>query len=113
MIDVSNERRLPIHLRLGLAWCRLNMYEWDDIVGPKPPNWDNLPTTSKEPLFGKKKPSKSEYVKKPMEKIKHMIGTQTTTLCWWVFVLKKPPTDFLQWYLKEFGYPFKNSPNRL
>ena len=32
--DVQNDRELCD--RLGLAWVRLNKYEWDDIFGYKP-----------------------------------------------------------------------------
>ena len=113
MLKIPNEDRLPLHLRLGLAWCRLNMYEWDTLVGPRPPDWDNLPTISKKPLFGNRKPSKHDYVREPMQRILFMIGRHTSLLCWWVFVLKRSPTDFLQWRLEEFGYPFKNGPTRL
>ena len=27
--------------RLGLAYCRLNCWEWDNIIGPKPEGFDN------------------------------------------------------------------------
>lgn len=113
MIDVPNEEHLPYHLRLGLAYCRLNCYEWDDIVGPKPSNWESLPTVSKRSLFGNKKPSKHDYLKGPMQKILRLVGRHTISLCWWRFVLKRNATDFLQWHLEEFGYPFKDGPNRL
>ena len=29
--------------RLGLAYCRLNDWKWDEFIGPKPDGFDKLP----------------------------------------------------------------------
>ena len=43
-----NETELSSVDRLGLAYCRLNRYEWDNILGEKPANFDDLPKTKQK-----------------------------------------------------------------
>ena len=100
-IIVPKESELPLRFRLGLAWCRLNTYEWDDILGPKPPGFDDLPSVSTKSFFKKKQPSKQDYTRKPMAAIVSVIGKATVSHCWWLFVLKKTSAEWFRWYFHD------------
>ena len=39
-LNEEQEKKLNYVDRLGLAYCRLNSWEWDDAVGPKPEGFD-------------------------------------------------------------------------
>lgn len=103
-ISESEEQSLNLTDRLGLAWCRLNCWEWDDILGPKPPNFDDLPDYARKdglPLLGKKIDSKHDIIAPAVKKIIDIIGIANTSRCWWRFVLKKSEREWLRWYLND------------
>ena len=98
-IDESKLNRID---RLGLAYCRLNCYQWDDLVGPKPEGFDDLPrSASRHMPWQKKKPSKSDYIRPAIEGIKSIIGEANASRCWWLFVLGKTEEEWFRWYVTE------------
>ena len=68
--------------RLGLAYCRLNSYEWDPILGEEPPSASN-----------------SFYYRK-MNAIKDLIGDENASRCWWLFELRKTEEEWRAWYYR-------------
>lgn len=69
--------------RLGLAYCRLNRWEWDEILGPKPEGFDELPNWwEKRWPWEKWKPSKDDYIGLPMQRIRSLIGEVNISRCW-------------------------------
>ena len=73
--DGIDEGHLNRTERLGLAYCRLNSFEWDPILGEKPDGFDNLPNYTEKrrlPLF-KRKPSKCDFVAPAIMAIKSII----------------------------------------
>lgn len=103
-IDESELNRVD---RLGLAYCRISSYGWDDILGDKPPLYDNLPNYVPEPRvpFLKRKPSKHQYIWPAARAIRSIIGEANISRCWWKFVLGKSEDDWFHWYVGQEG-PF-------
>ena len=99
-VDESKLSRMD---RLGLAYCRLLNYEWDDIAGPKPVGFDALPNFHVKRRharkFGK---SKSDYIKGPIMAMEHILGEANCSRYWWRFVLGKTEDEWFHWYLGSF-----------
>lgn len=107
-----DEANLSMVDRLGLAYCRLISGEWDNILGPKPSDFDSLPRFSdnKRRLFFKPKKSprsKHSLTWPAAQAIESIIGKANTSRCWWKFELLRTEAEWLRWYLTE-GYS-KNS----
>lgn len=101
-VDNSADRMSDPRLidRLGLAYWRLNRYEWDDILGPKPEGFDELPNLWKKRWpWQKKKPCKHDYISRPMRAIETIIGEANISRCWWAYELGKDFDEWLKWYL--------------
>ena len=67
----ADESKLDWVDRLGLAYCRLNRWEWDEsLLGPKPdPHEDE------------------NYRSRVMIRIETIIGYANVSRCWWVYEL--------------------------
>ena len=91
--------------RLGLAYCRLNRFEWDEILGPKPDGFDDLPAyppkRKHSTRHGSQPISKSDYVEAAIWAIRSIIGEANCSRCVWVLGLGKTEAEWLQWYLNE------------
>ena len=86
--------------RLGLAYWRLSRWEWDELLGSKPEGFDELPNVwYKRWPWEKRKPSKEDYVRRPMRAIVAIIGEANVSRCWWAFELGKDFDEWLHWYL--------------
>lgn len=100
-----DETKLNTIDRLGLAYCRLNSYEWDDICGKKPKDFDGLPDTGYETRRGvwrlTTKRSKCDYILPLIALINHIIGEENTSRCWWKFVRGKTETEWFQWWMEN------------
>lgn len=79
-----DESQLSIVDRLGLAYCRLNSYEWDEILGEPPA------------VYG----HKVLYAK--MMAIEEIIGKANTSRCWWKFSIGKTEEEWREWYYKRY-----------
>lgn len=76
-------RKLTFAERLGLAWCKLNMGEWDkDILGAFPDGW----------------PDRDCVLRNAQEGIEKIIGEAKVSECWHVFVLGKTKEEWIKWY---------------
>ena len=86
--------------RLGLAFCRLNSWRWDELIGPKPEGFDELPNYDPKQgwLFHKKIRTKSDYIDPAIAGIESMIGSANTSRCWWKFVLGETEEAWFRWY---------------
>ena len=82
--------------RLGLAHCRLNGWEWDEIVGPKPEGFDEMPLS----IPGKKwaPGTRSYYIGPARTGIENIIGEANTSRCHWIFNLRRTEEEWLRWY---------------
>ena len=89
-----DETTLNFEQRLGLAYCRLNSWQWDDIVGPKPNDFDNI-----EDLL-----VKNEYLYEPFQRIINIIGERNCNKYWWIFVLDKTEDEWVEWYYKDCDF---------
>lgn len=86
-VDESNLNRID---RLGLAYCRLNNWEWDEILGPKPDGFDSL---SREEKYERTRPA--------WDAILSIIGEANASRCSWVFNLEKSEGEWFRWYVSE------------
>lgn len=106
-IDVIplNENRLSYIDRLGLAYCRLNNYEWDPLLGPKPWDFDTLPAyiPPKKFLFwrSRKQTRCKHFITWPAaQAILSIIGEANASRCHWMFELMRTEDEWLEWYIK-------------
>lgn len=80
--DGIDEGHLNRTERLGLAYCRLNSFEWDPI---------------------QRKPSKCDFVAPAIMAIKSIIGEANTSRYWWRFELHKSDEEWFHWYVSTQG----------
>jgi hypothetical protein len=94
--------------RLGLAWCRLNRFEWDDLIGPKPDGFDALPNNPPKRWipFLKRKPSKTDYIAPALDAIESIIGEANTSRYWWTLHMHRTEEEWFRWYTGIDG-PFQ------
>ena len=98
--------------RLGLAYCRLSGWEWDDIVGPKPEGFDEMPHF----IPGQRRaPGTREYYISPACKgIVSIIGEANANRYHWIFNLRRTEQEWLQWYCStEKAYWDGDDPSEL
>lgn len=79
--------------RLGLAWCRLNCFEWDELVGTKPSGFNMLPEFAEDNA-----PSKYQFVIPEMNKIENVIDKANLNRYWWMFALGRSEEEWREWY---------------
>lgn len=109
-VDVSTLNNVD---RLGVAACRLNRWEWDDILGPKPEGFDSLPNfIQKRHFWERKKPSKQDFVTPAYNAIKSIIGEANISRCWWKYFLGRSDEEWFNWYISEYIMSYHIS-NRL
>lgn len=63
---------LSFEYRIGLAYNRLTNWEWDELLGPKPDGFDEMPRISKRRLFRRRAPSKFDYISAAMEVLREV-----------------------------------------
>lgn len=100
-IDESKLDRID---RLGLAYCRLNGYQWDDYIGPKPEGFDQMPIDRPKPKLLRKHrcvPCKADFVSPAMHAIESIIGEANISRCWWVYWLGRTEEEWFQWYVHK------------
>lgn len=101
-----DEKNLSMVDRLGLAYCRLNSFEWDPILGPKPEGFDNMPKYPQKKrsflMRTKNGPkSKLEMVNPAKQAIEAIIGEANISRCLWKFDLCRTEEDWLRWYITK------------
>lgn len=94
-----DETTLNFEQRLGLAYCRLNSWQWDDIVGSKLNDFDNI-----EDLL-----VKNEYLHEPFQRIINIIGERNCNKYWWIFVLDKTEDEWVEWYYRDCDFLKNNN----
>lgn len=90
--------------RLGLAYCRLNGYEWDEIVGPKPEGFDEMPEFDNDFFKLHRRtvwPTKHDYTDPKIKGLTEIIGEANASRCWWKFGLSESEQAWLEWYTGE------------
>ena len=96
-----NEAELNEVDRLGLAYCRLCAWGWDEIVGPKPEGFDDLPDFDRRKFRRFRKPirTKHDYIWPKLKGIEFLIGKDNTSRCWWIFELGRTEEQWREWCL--------------
>lgn|GEM_PF-3488221 len=82
--------------RLGLAYCRLNGWEWDEIVGPKPDGFDEMPLGIGDDYLAPG--TRSFYIHPARVGVEKIIGEANASRCHWVFNLRRTEEEWLRWY---------------
>lgn len=84
--------------RLGLAYCRLNSWQWDDLFGPCPEGFYDLPYSSGKPGVL----TRDVYTQRPKEQIRAELGIAKVSMYWWKFILGKSEEEWKRWYYTEW-----------
>lgn len=83
--------------RLGLAYCRFNCWQWDDIFCPCPEGFYDLPRFSDKPGVL----TREKYIRRPRKQIKEYLGEAKTSMYWWKFALGRSESEWREWYFVE------------
>lgn len=95
-----DENALSEKERFGLAYCRLNCWEWDDFIGPKPEGFDGMPKLDMRRIKWpwRKVETKSGYIGAAMKWIRTVLGEEACSRAWWRFELKGTDEEWREWY---------------
>ncbi len=99
-VDESSLNKID---RLGLAWCRLNHSEWDNILGSKPEGFDEMREFPAPwwKFWERRKTTKYDIVLPRMNNIEKLIGEANVSRCWWLFVLGRTEEEWEKWYMNK------------
>lgn len=86
MLETIDESKLSPIERLGLAYCRLNCWIWDELAGDKPDGFEQM--TNEE---------KHIYVHPQLNRIEQILGSPYVNRCWWIYVMGKTEEEWLEW----------------
>ena len=102
MIHIDESKLNEID-RLGLAYCRLNCSEWDDILGPKPDGFDEMPKYHAPwwKFWKRNQITRHDIIIQRMRNIESIIGRANTSRCWWIFVLERTEEEWKSWYINS------------
>jgi hypothetical protein len=101
-----DESKLTTTDRLGLAYCRLSVGFWDDLLGTKPdavfPDGPPNPSPAEplEIIYGLA-PNADPLATAIMSSIRDMIGEANTSRCFQIFILGKTEAEWFRWYTVE------------
>lgn len=93
MLETIDESKLSPVERLGLAYCRLNCWIWDELAGDKPDGFEQM--TNEE---------KHVYIHPKLNRIEQILGSPYTSRCWWVYELGKTEEEWLEWRKSQIVY---------
>lgn len=83
--------------RLGLAYCRFNCWQWDDIFCPCPEGFYDLPRFSN----GAGVLTREKYIRRPKKQIEEYLGKTKTSMYWWKFELGRSESEWREWYFVD------------
>lgn len=99
MLETIDEGKLSPIERMGLAYCRLNCWIWDELAGDKPDGFEQM--TNEE---------KHGYIEPQLDRIEQILGSPYTSRCWWVYELGKTEEEWLEW--RKSRMPDERESNR-
>lgn len=99
MLETIDESKLSPIERMGLAYCRLNCWDWDELIGEKPDGFEQM--TNEE---------KHGYIEPQLDRIEQILGSPYTSRCWWVYELGKTEEEWLEW--RKSRMPDERESNR-
>lgn len=99
-LDSIDESTLKFNERLGLAYCRLNCWQWDEIIGTKPEGFDDLPDC-RHPSHGSQGLYKEDFVTPACNAIASILGSAQCSRYWWRFKLGRSDAEWVQWYIQD------------
>lgn len=96
-----DESSLSFRDRLGLAYCRLLCWEWDEFIGPKPDGFDTMEEYPRHKWFGRRKRCRVDYTHPAMTGIESILGEAECSRYWWLFAMGETEETWRTWYLTE------------
>ena len=76
--------------RMAQAWVNLNCFRWDNFIGDKPENWDDIPE------YSETRPCKYNLIHVKFIEISNELGEKATSRAWWKYELKR---SWLRWFI--------------
>lgn len=92
MKDIDESKLSPVE-RLGLAYCRLNCWIWDELVGEKPDRFEQMTNDEKR-----------GYIEPQLNRIEQMLGKPYVDRCWWLYEMGKTEEEWLEWRKSKLPY---------
>lgn len=80
--------------RLGLAYCRFNCWQWDDIFCPCPEGFYDLPRFSDKPGVL----TREGFIDVQLEEIERTLTPAQQSMYWWKFEMNATEDEWRQWY---------------
>ena len=97
-MTIDDLRKYPVE-RIGLGFCRMNCFEWDEeLFGPSPEGWDKLNDTERH-----NHPEFRRYRKV----IDDILPTKMQNMYWWTIKLKKTYEEWEKWWNNPRSIYFK------
>lgn len=91
MKDIDESKLSPVE-RLALAAYRLNIWEWDDMLGRKPERFDRMTIDEKR-----------VFILPQYNRIKELLGDVYLLRCFWIFD-GETEEDWLKWRTSQIAY---------
>lgn len=88
------QTNLTAEERLGLAYCRFNCWQWDDIFCPCPEGFYDLPRFSDKPGVL----TREGFIDVQLEEIERTLTPAQQSMYWWKFKLNATEDEWRQWY---------------
>lgn len=92
MKDIDESKLSPVE-RLGLAYCRLNCWIWDELVGTKPDGFDRMTYDEKR-----------GYIEPQLNRIEQTLGKPYVDRCWWLYEMGNTEEEWLEWRKSRLAY---------
>lgn len=94
-LALVDETTLTENERIGLAYCRLNCWQWDPIFGPKPPGFDYLPNHQGPGM------TKHDYIAPIMLELHIHYPDSLFSRSWWIFQMGRTEEEWMDWYIEK------------
>ena len=93
-LALVDETKLSELDRVGLAYCRLNCWQWDTMFGPEPPGFYYLPNHQGPGM------TKFDLITPIMRELRTHYPESLFSRSWWVFFMGKTEEEWINWYTK-------------
>lgn len=80
--------------RLGLAYCQMNGFIWDEIFGEPPKDWNS-------PYKDNKTRHKDPHFQECFRYLESRLTSRQQSMYWWTIQLKRSYQEWAEWYDKH------------
>ena len=89
--------------RIGMAYCRMNCFQWDKMFGKPPRGWKNMTNATKA-----HNPAFRAY----MDQLEDHLGEEKMSGYWWTLKLGRTWEEWDKWYHSRMVYSLSSIRNR-